>query len=257
MREKKKLCKKWLYVFLLCILMSACTNDQEFEMEKEGGLIALNLFAETNFEEATKSVDVNSYADIKKYTVKILKGEQEVQSFLYSEAPKFINLSNGPYRLRAFYGEDLPASTTGMYVEGVASFNVNSDQSEVSVVCKPVCGRIKIVFDPTMATYFKEYNISLTTKALAANPFVWEKNMTDPVYLRVVENEAVSAKINLTAIDGKKAVVPDKKYMLSPLKSLTIKVKPILQNGNVGITIEIDDKTNDIPVDIEIPSDWK
>ena len=36
-----------------------------------------------------------------------------------------------------------------------------------------------------------------------------------------------------------------------------INVKPVIASGNIGIEITIDETTNDIPVDIVIPSDWK
>lgn len=142
-------------------------------------------------------------------------------------------------------------------MEGKTSFNVNNDRLGQTVTCKPVCGRIKVVFDPTMATYFNDYSIVLGTKALGETTYTWKKDMVDPVYLRVEDKEAVSAHINLTKKDGKVSVIPDKTYQLSPQISLTINVKPVVKNGNVGIEITIDKTTNDHEVDIEIPSDWK
>ena len=56
--------------------------------------------------------------------------------------------------------------------------------------------------------------------------------------------------------DGKTTPL-SKTYNLSPEEVLMIKVKPVTSNGNLGITIEVDDTTNDRPIDIEIPSNWK
>ena len=85
--------------------------------------------------------------------------------------------------------------------------------------------------------------------------FVYKKDETDPLYLKVNKNEEISVNFSLTSTTGKRTTI-DKPYPLSPNEALTITVKPIIDKGNLGITIEINDQTNDIPIDIEIPSDW-
>lgn len=43
---------------------------------------------------------------------------------------------------------------------------------------------------------------------------------------------------------------------MSPLMFKTIKLKPVLSNGSIGIEITVDESTNDKNVEIEVPSDW-
>lgn len=64
-------------------------------------------------------------------------------------------------------------------------------------------------------------------------------------------------KAVITLIDkNSKTTTIDKSYELSPNEALKMKIVPTVSEGNLGITIEIDETTNDIPVDIEIPSEW-
>ena len=60
----------------------------------------------------------------------------------------------------------------------------------------------------------------------------------------------------MTSKAGKTSSV-SKTYVLSPAMAQVINVKPVIASGNIGIEITIDETTNDIPVDIVIPSDWK
>ena len=253
MKNVKMLLRNILYASIACILIVSCAKE-DVSVENGQGSVSLDMSVETKFQ--TKAVDVADYANLDNYTIQILKEGREVLSYNYASVPESIDLSNGNYVLKAFYGEDKPASTTTMYVEGQTVFNVNSDQQPIAVSCKPVCGRIKVEFDEAMASYFSDYSVTLGTEALGETFFSWRKEATDPVYLKVKESESVSATINLVKTNGTTSSVP-KTYTLSPLQSLTIKVKPVAQTGNIGISIEIDDETNDIPVDIEIPADWK
>ena len=89
--------------------------------------------------------------------------------------------------------------------------------------------------------------------------FPLTKDMTDPVYLKVNEKgEKAKVSFTLTKEDGTSTSI-NKEYTLERNKALTITLKPVVEStgsGQLGIQIEIDGSTNDIPVDIEIPSDW-
>lgn len=73
--------------------------------------------------------------------------------------------------------------------------------------------------------------------------------------MKVNQKEKVKTSIQLTTKESKTSTI-DKEYELSPNEALKIKIVPVTTEGNLGITIEVDETTNDIPVDIEIPSDW-
>ena len=77
------------------------------------------------------------------------------------------------------------------------------------------------------------------------------------IYMKVENNEQISATYSLVDKQGKgKSTTIDKTYSLSPQKHLIIKVVPTVSSGNLGITIVVDESTNDQNVDIVIPSDW-
>ena len=232
-------------------------------MNNDGyGTVSLSISTDTQFK--SRAVDESLYMNLENYTVQILKDGQVVSGmeWEYGDIPQeLIKLSNGDYELNAFYGEDKAASTTGMYVEGIKTFNVNSDQSQVEVTCQPVCARVKVEFDTKMAEYYQDYSVAFHTLAIANEnadldaSFVWTKTNTDPVYLKVSQKESVKAVITLVDKKSKTTTI-DKSYELSPNEALKMKIVPTVSQGNLGISIEIDETTNDIPVDIEIPSEW-
>ena len=56
--------------------------------------------------------------------------------------------------------------------------------------------------------------------------------------------------------EGKVAEDIVRTKLLGPGKAWALTIAPAVENGNVGIQITIDERTNDHEVDIEIPSDW-
>ena len=243
--------------------MTSCSSAEDSPMNNDGyGTVSLSISTNTQFK--SRAVDESLYMNLENYTVQILKDGQVVSGmeWKYGDIPQeLIKLSNGDYELNAFYGEDKAASTTGMYVKGTKVFNVNSNQSQVEVSCQPVCARVKVEFDAKMADYYQDYSVAFHTLALVNEnddldaSFVWTKSNTDPVYLKVNQKESVKAVITLIDKNSKTTTI-DKSYELSTNEALKMKIVPTVSEGNLGITIEIDETTNDIPVDIEIPSEW-
>lgn len=74
--------------------------------------------------------------------------------------------------------------------------------------------------------------------------------------MKVDANESikytVTAKYKDTSIAD---AVVSKTYTLSPSDGLTLHIAPE-GDGELGIKITINEKTNDIEQDIEVPSDW-
>ena len=100
-------------------------------------------------------------------------------------------------------------------------------------------------------------NRGFETAAMEETTFTWKMDDTDPVYLKVNENEQVPVNFHcIRKSDGTSVDLP-KTYTLSPNKGLTITVKPQLSGeGDFNISITVDETTNDHEQDIEVPGDW-
>lgn len=237
-------------------LMASCSSTEDIPMNNDGyGTVSLNILTDTQFE--SRAVDESYYQNLGNYTVEITNSNgYKVATYTGTTIPsELIELTNDTYWIKAYCGEDKAASTSTMYVEGTQTFDVNSNQvTNVTVTCAPVCARVKVIYEG-MEEYFTDWSATFHTKALDESSFVYEKDKTDPIYLKVDKSETISVNFALINKAGKGTTI-DKTYLLNPNEALTITVKPVVSSGNLGIEIEIDDTTNDIPVDIVIPSDW-
>ena len=247
-----------LLCFFSGVTLFSCSSDEaELQFSEGTGYVSLDLNTNTGFQ--SRAVVESDYQNKSNYTVQILKDGKVLDGMQwdYDDMPKdMIELSNGAYELKAFYGDPtLTASRNNMYVEGESTFNINSDQVTASVTCKPVCGKVTVEFDSKMAEYFSNYSINFKTIALDESFVAWAKDDTEPIYMKVENNEQISATYSLVDKQGKLTTI-DKTYSLSPQKHLIIKVVPTVSSGNLGITIVVDESTNDQNVDIVIPSDW-
>lgn len=260
MRQIKRL-KAFVCALAGTALLSACSSEADEIINEAGkGYVSLSVQADAGFQ-TTRAVTESDYKNTDKYTVQILTAEgRVVEEYTGADLPsELIELSNGSYSVKAFYGDDIPASTTSMYVEGNKDFDINSDQVEVKVACAPVCARVNVVYEG-MDKYFSDWKAEFKTEALGQSVFPLTKDMTDPVYLKVNEKgEKIKVSFTLTKKDGTLSTPINKEYTVNRNKALTITVKPVVESagsGQLGIQIEIDGSTNDQTIDIEIPSDW-
>lgn len=250
---------------LICALcgwmLTACSSEEDSLQIPEGkGYVKLNLTADAGFQ--TKAVNESEYRDVNKYTVQIINNENNnvVNQYTGESLPKdLIELNSGGYTVKAFYGQDEAASTTSMYVEGSYIFNINDDIVEnVTVTCAPVCARVTIVEDESLATYFKNWKATFKTAALDQASYDYDKG-DDPVYLKVSNEEKVTCSYQFTKNDGTIIELEDNPYTyrLSPNKAMKITLKPLgSASGQLGITVEIDGTVTEHVIDITIPSDW-
>lgn len=256
--------KKHFYLLKTCLcalaagVLVGCSAEDEGPQLADGkGAVKLSLNTDTGFETMTKAVDESAYQNTDLYTVQILQGTTVVGNYTGATIPdELIELTNGSYTVKAFYGEDKAASTASMYVEGTKGFDINSNQvSEVEVSCAPVCAKVNLKFED-MDKYFTDWEARFKTVALGEETFIYEKDDTDPLYLKVNKDESVTVSFQLTNSE-KKTTEINKTYTMNPNEALNITVKPApATTGNLGISITIDGSTNDKEVDIEIPSDW-
>lgn len=241
-------------------LFASCSSDTEELLNESGtGFVSFSIQANAGFQ-TTRAIDENDYENVDNYTVQIWEGEDLFNEYTPGNIPSSLKLDAGTYIVKAFSGEDLTASTEYMYVAGESEVTVAAGESKTAkIVCTPACAKVTIDFDKEMDTYFKDYSVSLQTKALNTSTYIWEKENTDPVYLKVEDKESVSMKINLTNKEGK-TITQDYSYSLSPKQAFTLHVKPQVKepgDTGLGIVIEIDEGTNEpTEIEIDIPSNW-
>ena len=150
-----------------------------------------------------------------------------------------------------------PVSSDVLYFSGEAAFEVKEGKEVTApVICKPSSARINVVFDPKMDEYFSDYSLKIETEAQKPSSFVWAKATVGPMYFKVGNQEKVQVTVSLTKKENVKAEGTVKTYTLSPADALKLTLKPVVNNGNLGISITIEETTVDHPVDIVIPGDW-
>lgn len=255
--------QKLILIGIGCLtgMLGACSSEEATPASGMGTL-ALEVQAETGFR--TKALNEADYQNRNNYTVTIYD-----EKGLYREygtnnyPPATLEVPAGTYYFTAHCGEEVAASTETMYVEGTSNsviVTAGGEMQTMTAVCKPTCAKVIVKFGEDMDKYFSDYSVIFRTKALEAEAgtYTWAKEDADPLYLKVDENETITATITLTnAANGTSSEV-NKEYELSPNTGQTINIAPVLQDtdGSVGISIEIDSSTNDHEIDIEVPEDW-
>ncbi len=253
--------KRLLWVLSGIAVFSSCTSDSEEIIGDIGnGYISLSIQADAGFQ-PTRAIGEDDYKDIANYTVEIWDGEELFNTYAPGKIPASLKLDAGTYTIKAFSGENLTASTDYMYVAGESKITLTAGETKtVEIPCQPACAKVTIDFDKEMATYFKDYSVSFKTKALDKSTYIWEKADTEPVYLKVEDNESVSMTIQLTNKEGQQIPSQSYSHKLSPKQAFTLHVKPQVKepgDTGLGIVIEIDEGTNNpTEIEIDIPSNW-
>lgn len=253
--------------FVSMLLFASCSKDDATNVAEPNGsgTISLSVAADAGFK-SSRAVNESEYTKTDNYTVKILQGEEELASFLYKDKAASYKLDNGNYTLKAFYGEELPASRDKFYVVGTKEFTVSGNDVAVNVDCEPTCGKLIVNFDSKMADFFSDYYVTYETKALtvASQTCKWAKDDKEPWYVKLdAAGEAVKATVHYTVKDSDKERTQVLTYKTNdggdkmlPNKSWTLNISPKDNNGSLSITITIDENTNDKPIEIVVPTDW-
>ena len=238
----KKIFLNLVLMFSIGFLITSCVSEERDSVIGKNGVggLILNVTSDAGFQ--SRTVNEEDYSNTAEYTVQIIeKGSSEIKKkFLYKDAPEKIELNNGSYELKAFYGIDSNASQDNFYVEAT-------------------CAKVIVNFSDDMSESFTDYSVEYTTIALKAElkTALWTKDNKSPWYLKVDKaGEDVEAVINFTRkSDGKSSSVT-KTYNMAPGKAWTLNVKPSVNNGNLGISITINESTDDEVIDIIVPSEW-
>lgn len=252
------------------IALSSCSNNSDLPQDAEGGqgMLSLSLSAEASFA-STRAVTESVYNEVDNYTIVVTdkSGVERLNckgSEISSAMP--LVLSVGEYTVRAFYGVESPASRDDFYVCGESQGYIRPDEEDrVEVVCTPTCGRIRVEFDEEMSTYFSDYKVSFTgTKALKGGTIDWLKDDTEPWYVKLEEGgEVISFTFSTTVkeeyihTNQQQVATQTGTFTLDRNKGYKMNISPSYTAiGKVGVSITVDEGTNDIPVDIEVPMEW-
>ena len=267
-------------VVLLCagFGFSACTSDEGLNNPTEAGhgQLTLNLLSGTSFKEETRALDEASFSNTDNYTVVVKDKDGYVKmdckgSEIASKMP--ITLPIGSCTVKAYYGTEAPASRNSFYVLGEWNGSIKGDQREsITLTCEPTCGRIKVDFDADMTTYYSDYDVTFSgTKALGNGTFAWSKNDNDPWYVALDKGgEDINFTINTTTKDEyvnsanqEQTYAYTGKFRLERNKAFKMHVNVEYHpsqggstSGEVGLTITIDESTNDKNETLEVPVTW-
>ena len=260
--------------------LASCSSEREFDLTPAGGKsqgsLILNLEAKAGFESQTRAVNEASYKNTANYNVKIINESNDnilvdcKASELSTYLPKTVDI--GTYTIQATYGKEQAASRDQFYMYGTSTVRVNAkEEKTVNVTCSPTCGKVSVLFDSEMATYYEDYNVTFGgTQALGSNTFAWAKADTEPWYIKLNEGgETVNYTISLTAkedymhkgADGSSLTtgVATGSFKLERNKAHKLSIKPNYTpttNGGMSLSITIDESTNDHEITWDVPVTW-
>ena len=251
---------------MVCLIGMGClfNSCMQEELQAVAGKanIQIELDNATDFQ-PTKAVDESTYQDLSKYSLEIWQNETLKNSFSYVNKPSSLELANGTYTLKAFYGTKSKYSRTGFYVEGSTIFNVEGKDQTVTCRCEPTMGKLKVKFDASMCIYVTATAVIYTTSSITGEAVKWAKNDVDPWYIEVARNgETVTATIKLTPrtdyVSNGTSTSVVRTYTLQPNRLWTLEIAPSYSSskGQLGISINLDTSSNDRPIDIVVPSEW-
>ena len=262
---------------LSAIALFASCNEREIDLNPNGGsseqgTLSLNLNASTDFDQ-TRALDESTYRNTQNYDVRVINASNEnvilecKASQLSANLPKKVDI--GSYRVEASYGTEKDASRNEFFMYGEAVTTVKSkEEKSITVDCTPTCGKVSVVFDSDMSTYYTDYNVTFGgTKKLGAKTISWAKNDTEPWYIALDNTaETISYTINLTTKDE---YLPDGSntnsgtasgtFTLERNKAHKLTITPNYiptTDGGMKLTITIDDSTNDKEITWEVPVTW-
>ena len=277
MKKTKTLAFISMLGFAGALASCSASSDELGKPEENGkGQLKLNLIANADFCEQTRALNEDTYRNPDNYTVKLLNASNGNEllsckgSEIASNLPKELEI--GSYEVKAYYGTEYDANRSDFRVEGSTTFSIKAkDEKTINLTCEPTCGKVSVVFDNEMNTYYSDYSMTFSgTKKLGSKTFSWAKTDTEPWYIALdAAGETISYELNLTVKDEYIKTLNDGKteseakvtgtFSLERNKAHKITVKPQYTpttEGALSIVITIDDTTNDKPMTIEVPITW-
>lgn len=272
--------KTFLFLPLaLATMLGACSNESQLEGEDivangRKGKVTFDLTSAVEFTTNTRTVDENAYRTFDNYNVEITDGQGNSKfsgtfATLKNRLPMELDL--GSYNITASYGTEYAASRDNFLATGSSTFSIQAGATvSATVNCTPTAGKVLVTFDPSMATYYDTYSVDFTgTAALGSSVAHWGKEDSAPYYLKLDKaGETVTYTLYLTAKsdyatnqngEKKTEATATGSFQLKRNTTKKLTVKPNYTpttDGGLSITIDIDDSTNDIPINIEVPVTW-
>lgn len=262
-------------------LFTSCNSgERDFglgqpEGPKEKGTLILNLNAETSFEQQTRAVNEDAFRNTDNYNVKITDSKGNIKfndtfATLKTRLPMDFDL--GSYTISASYGKEFAASRDNFLSTGSETFTIGKTPVETTVKCTPTAGKLSVEFDASMDLYCDTYSVDFTgTSKLGTTAAHWGKGESAPYYLTLNEDEGgetvnytiyLTAKADYAGLNGKEKVTDatatgNFKLERNKWKKLIVKANytPSTEGG-LKIVIEFDERTNDKPINIEVPVTW-
>lgn len=263
-------------------LFSSCMSEERDidlspQIESKTGKIVLSFNADASFNEQTRALDEAEWRKLSNYTVQLLQGGQVVEH--WTGNPGTVNvertISNtydeNTYEVRAFYGTEAPSSRSTFRVEGASVFNLSAnDQKTVNVSCTPTCGKLVVVFDRSMADYYKNYSVSYTgIEAMNGSSVNWAKDDFEPWYVKLnSKGENITYTITVEAKDEYAHLNGETKQTTGTVSGTfnlqrncchKLTVVPRYgtnENGELQLSIVIDESTNNITKTFTVPVAW-
>lgn len=255
---------------------TATTQDDTLDPTK--GKIVLNLNPNASFIAQTRALSEDSYRNTDNYTVQVFNNDSPsdlIVNCKFSELDSYMpsSFQPGNYTVKAFYGTEENYSRNSFYVEGVKN-NVSviaGSKTNVQLTCTPTCGKLSVVFDGEMSTYYSAYEVKFSqAEAFGGSTINWSATDTEPYYVKLnAGGETLRYTINVTAKDEytytdaqgnkKENGTVSSEFQLERNRAYKLTVKPdytAATEGGLKVIIEIDEGTNPIDVSVVVPIEW-
>lgn len=278
---KSEILKFSLIVAASISVTSCLSEEQDFGQKQDAavfGYVNIDLSSSSVFKAcnpSTRSVVESEYENTANYLVEVKdKDGKTVENCKYSELTSKMPLKIpiGACTINASFGNEQAASRDGFYMFGSNTVNIESDgKVAVNVDCKPTCGKIAVVYDESMADYFDSYTTEFSgTEKLGNSKFSWNQTDVDPYYVALKNGNGETINYTITLVskdeyaysDGeakKKTAIVNGSFPLKRQDFYTLRVKvnytPASQ-GDINLTIEIDDSTEEKEYHWTVPVEW-
>ncbi|MBB3697163.1 DUF4493 domain-containing protein [Flammeovirga yaeyamensis] len=169
----------------------------------------------------------------------------------FSEMPNRLDMKIGQYSIKALsHLKQENAAFDAPYYEGATTFEVKENEtSDVEVTCTLSNMKVSVNYDPNFETYFKDYHV-VVSNGMKLGMLDFTKAEIRPGYFQVNPLE-----LEMTVITRDDQTF-SKTFTIKDVAARDhhqITFSP--QVGDSGISIEIDDTTNDKEIDLDVPNE--
>lgn len=243
-----------VYLMALLVMLYGCKSTETSESNQ--GIVSLHLTADSilrDIEVTTKASTVITPNDFRLW-IENTKGEVLKQWNSYADVPAQFHLNPGSYKMVAQYADLglLPKFSYPVY-GGESKFNVAAEQkTTVNISAAPIFTKVQIDYKDEFWVNYQACSIDVKTTGDRSLNF--PSNSMEAGYF---EPGVLKLRFNLTAKDG-----TSKNYYWDGISTTQkadfyrIHINSISNTGNISITINTDNTTQDITINESIPDWW-